>query len=101
MIYLAKAKKKTCSLKEIFEKENILFDFLEKIILKLKKAKLVKDKKGIQGGYFLLKKSKDIKTGKIIRTLEGILAPVLRIAREKEKRVFCPRKGTTCRAKGL
>lgn len=100
MVYLAKTKKKVCPLKEISEKENIPFDFLEKIFLKLKRGKLIKAKKGIGGGYFLARKPKDIRVGEIIKTLEGTFAPVLCIAKEKEKRIFCPRKGT-CRAKNL
>jgi len=94
MIYLASIyrKNKVCSLRIISKKENISFDYLEKIVSKLKKAGLVKSKKGIQGGYSLAYQPEKIKAGKIIRILEGTMAPVLCIAKEKEKRLFCPRK---------
>jgi len=94
MIYLASiyGKDKFCSLKIISKKENISFDYLEKILSKLKKAGLVKSKKGIQGGYCLAYRPEKIKVGKIIRVLEGTMAPVLCIAKEKEKRFLCPRK---------
>ena len=75
MVYLAKNanSKKPCPLKEISKKENIPFDFLEKIFLELEKAGLIKAKKGVQGGYFLAKNPKKITAGKIVRTLEGIV----------------------------
>lgn len=71
MIFLAREKGKVFSLKEISEKEKIPFDFLEKIILKLKKAGLLKAKKGSIGGYYLAKSPEKIKVGKIIEILEG------------------------------
>ena len=60
MVYLAKysSKEKICPLKEISQKEDIPFDFLEKIISELQTARLVKAKKGVQGGYFLTKHPK-------------------------------------------
>lgn len=90
MVYLAKSKGKICSLRSISEKEDIPFDYLEKIISKLKKANLVKAKRGIQGGYFLTQKSTKIKVGKIIRVLEGKMSLVKCIG-EKEK-YLCPRE---------
>jgi Rrf2 family protein len=94
MVYLAKLglKKKICPLKKISRDEEIPFDFLEKIFSKLKKEGLIKAKKGVRGGYFLALEPKKIKVGEIIRILEGTMAPVFCIAKEKEKRFFCPRK---------
>jgi len=73
MVYLAKnsLKDKVCPIREISEKENIPFDYLEKIIAELEKAGLVKAKKGVQGGYFLIKKPKEITAGEIVRVLES------------------------------
>jgi len=73
MVYLAKnsLKDKVCPIREISEKENIPFDYLEKIIVELEKAGLVKAKKGVQGGYFLIKKPKEITAGEIVRVLES------------------------------
>ena len=47
MVLLAKNYKSKCflSLKDISQKENISFNFLEKIVSQLEKAKLVKGKK--------------------------------------------------------
>jgi Rrf2 family protein len=71
MIYLAKNKNRICPLKEVSEKEEIPFDYLEKIIVKLEKIDLVRAKKGVQGGYFLSKEPSEIKVGEIIEALEG------------------------------
>lgn len=73
MVYLAKhsSEDKVCPIKEISEKENIPFDYLEKIVSELEKAGLVKAKKGVQGGYFLTKKPKKITAGEIVRVLES------------------------------
>ncbi|MBZ9578553.1 Rrf2 family transcriptional regulator [Patescibacteria group bacterium] len=94
MVYLAdpRLKDEVCSLRKISKEEEIPFDFLEKIFSKLEKAGLIKAKKGVQGGYFLARKPKKIKVGEIIRILEGTMAPVFCIAKEKEKRFFCPRR---------
>ena len=72
MVFLAKnaAKKSPRSLKEISKKENIPFDFLEKIMSELEKAKLVKSKKGVQGGYSLAKPANKITPGNIVSVLE-------------------------------
>ena len=77
MTYLARhsSEKKVCPLREIAEKEDIPFDFLEKIMSELEGAGLVRAKKGAQGGYFLAKKADKIKAGDIIRVLE-IVVPV-------------------------
>ena len=72
MVYLAKKNRKEFfSLKDISEKENIPFDFLEKIMSELEKKKLVKAKKGVQGGYILAKNSKKITTRDIVQALEN------------------------------
>ncbi len=91
MVYLAKCKEKICPLKIISEKEGISFDYLEKIISKLKRASLIKARKGVRGGYFLTKKPSKIKIGEIIKALEGDTGLVKCITFDK-KRCYCPRE---------
>ena len=93
MVYLASVfgkKNNIRSLKEISQKENISFDYLEKIISQLEKKGLVGAKKGVQGGYFLKRSPEKISVGEITRTLESTMSPVKCLA--KEKRYNCPRK---------
>lgn len=102
MVYLAnpRLRNKACPLKKISEEEGIPFNFLEKIFSKLKKADLVEAEKGVQGGYFLVRSPQKITVGEIIKVLEGTIAPVLCIAKEQEKRYFCPRK-KKCKTKNV
>lgn len=76
LMYLAKHEGENIQIKDIAEKENIPRKFLESILLDLKKKGLVNSKTGKNGGYWLLKPSKEIMIGDIIRFLDGPLAPV-------------------------
>lgn len=59
---------------DISESESISKKFLESILLTLKKNGILASKKGKGGGYYLLKKPKEIKISTIIRILEGPIA---------------------------
>ena len=61
---------------EIAEEERIPKKFLEVILLELKNSGYLQSKKGKGGGYYLVKKPKEIFIGDIIRILDGSLAPV-------------------------
>jgi Rrf2 family protein len=76
MVLLAKSYKlkQIISTKEISQKEGVPFDFLEKILSNLEKAKLVKGKKGIGGGYVLAKNLNKITAKDIFKTLENTTA---------------------------
>jgi Rrf2 family protein len=78
MVCLAKnyKTKQIFSTKTISEKEEIPFDFLEKIISQLEKEKLVKGKKGVRGGYILYKPPQKISVKDIMFVLEDNKKPV-------------------------
>lgn len=78
MVFLAKnyKSKKISSIKIISEKEGIPFEFLEKIILQLEKAKLVNGKRGVRGGYILTKSPKRISASEVVSVLEDNKKPV-------------------------
>jgi Rrf2 family protein len=92
MIYLAKhyKKKDFYSLKEIAKKEGIPFDYLEKIMEKLREKGLLKTKKGIGGGYSLAFPPKKITLAEIVGALEEIkpldcfLCPKMKTCQAKE-----------------
>ena len=95
MVYLAAAfgkENNIRSLKEISQKENISFDYLEKIISQLEKKGLVGAKKGAKGGYFLKRSPQKISVGEVISTLESTMSPVKCLAKEKSKRYKCPHR---------
>lgn len=62
--------------KDIAEKENIPKKFLEQILLELKHARLVNSKRGVGGGYYLLKEPKDISVADVYRLFDGAIALV-------------------------
>lgn len=78
MVFLAKnyKAKKVVSVKTISEKEAIPFEFLEKIILQMEKAGLVKSKKGVRGGYVLSFSPNKISAKDIVSVLEENKKPV-------------------------
>lgn len=60
----------------IAKEENIPKKFLEQILLGLKHAKMVDSKQGHGGGYFMIKKPKDISVADVHRLFDGAIAPV-------------------------
>ena len=103
MIYLAK-QGKICSIKEIAEAEKISEDYLEKICSKLKKAGLLKVKKGISGGFYLAKRAEQINLAQIIGALEKNYQPAscvtTHLQQHQESRISCPR-ARVCSAKNV
>ena len=60
----------------MLRKENIPKKFLELILLDLKNHGILQSKKGKGGGYSLGRKPAAIKLGRVIRLLDGPLAPL-------------------------
>ena len=60
---------------EIAERQNIPVEFLEQILLALKRAGLLASRRGVRGGYSLIKSPEEITLGQVIRILDGPLAP--------------------------
>jgi Rrf2 family transcriptional regulator, cysteine metabolism repressor len=61
---------------DIADRQNIPVEFLEQILLTLKNAGLLSSKRGIGGGYTLIKPPDEITLGQVIRVLDGPLAPI-------------------------
>jgi Rrf2 family protein len=77
LLYLAKqASPVPVLISDLAEKENIPRKFLELILLDLKNHGILNSKKGKGGGYSLRQKPEAIKLGRVIRVLDGPLAPV-------------------------
>ncbi|HZH62406.1 MAG TPA: Rrf2 family transcriptional regulator [Metabacillus sp.] len=64
------------TIQEISEKTLVTINYLEQILLQLKKLDYVKSKRGAKGGYYLHKNSNEINIGEVIRNLEGPLSPM-------------------------
>ncbi len=61
---------------DIARRRKIPKKYLEQILLLLNKAGYIRSKRGIEGGYSLLKHPKNISLAEIIRLIDGPLAPV-------------------------
>ncbi|MDI7862916.1 Rrf2 family transcriptional regulator [Rhizobiaceae bacterium n13] len=66
----------TAFINEIAARNNIPKKFLDAILLELRKAGILRSKKGPGGGYALSKPASEIQIGQVIRTLDGPLAPI-------------------------
>ena len=77
LTYLAKQSDNTpIAIGTISKSENISIKFLESILLSLKKNAILGSKKGINGGYYLLKAPENISMMEVMRVLEGPIAMV-------------------------
>jgi len=71
------------SLKTIAREKELSEHYLEQLASPLRNAGLIKSVRGAYGGYELTKDPRDIKTGDIIRVLEGPISPVEGIENEE------------------
>lgn len=68
--------KGTVQIRDISQREKIPEKFLEQILLTLKNAGLLQSKRGIGGGYSLIKPPGKISLAEVIRIIDGPLAPL-------------------------
>ncbi len=94
LIYLARSKR-VSSIKAISKEEGIPFHYLEKIISRMEKEKIVNAKKGVRGGYFLARSPSKINLREIIGALDGEFISIKCLG---EKKQLCPNK-SKCFAK--
>lgn len=75
LIYLAQqSDRNLVATREIAQEANIPKKFLEHILSDLKRAGLTGSKAGKEGGYFLLKKPREINLAQIHRIFDGAIA---------------------------
>jgi len=63
--------KESMSIREIASAQRIPEDYLRQLLVQLKKAGLIESKRGLNGGYSLIRTPDSIKIREIIETLEG------------------------------
>ena len=68
--------KTTLQRHDIAGRQHIPVEFLEQILLTLKRAGLISSRRGVNGGYVLIKQPNEITLGQVIRLLDGPLAPI-------------------------
>jgi Rrf2 family transcriptional regulator, iron-sulfur cluster assembly transcription factor len=65
---------RAAQIKDICERQGIPARFLEQVFRDLKKASIVRSKRGPRGGYELSRPPQDIRVGDIVRAIEGPIA---------------------------
>jgi Rrf2 family protein len=81
---------KSWRIEELSARERIPIKFLEQILLTLRHAGLLTSKRGVGGGYALLRPASEISMGEVIRALDGPLAPVACAAVTPTEKCTCP-----------
>ncbi|RJQ44214.1 MAG: Rrf2 family transcriptional regulator [Nitrospiraceae bacterium] len=59
------------SIKEISERQDVSISYLEQLLNKLRRSKLIKSRKGPGGGYVISSRPDEISIGMILNALEG------------------------------
>ncbi|MDA5194770.1 RrF2 family transcriptional regulator [Govanella unica] len=103
LLALAKASERAAAgepgillISEIAEAQNIPKKFLEQILLDLKHDGLVASRRGKQGGYVLLKNPEDITFGRVMRLIDGPMAPLPCLSRMAYRRCEDCNDEATC-----
>lgn len=65
-----------CSIRDIAARETIPQSFLEQILIELRRAGLVASRRGKDGGYLLAAPPEAIGLGKVLRLIDGPVAPL-------------------------
>jgi len=59
------------TIKEIADRQGVSVAYLEQLMNKLRKSKLIRSQKGPGGGYVITRKPEEISVGLILNSLEG------------------------------
>ena len=81
------------SLRDISLRQGISLDYLEQIFSKLRKKEIVQSVRGIQGGYVLNKKAREIKLTNIF---DAVDEKIKTVQCKKESKKGCNGKLTKC-----
>jgi Rrf2 family cysteine metabolism transcriptional repressor len=71
------------SLAEVAKRQGISQSYLEQIAIDLRRAGLLRSKRGVQGGYALVRAPQAITAGDVIRALEGSILPIQCVAEQR------------------
>lgn len=82
--------KKSWSIQELCTRENIPVKFLEQILLALRHAGILSSRRGVGGGYSLVRAAAETTVGEVVRALDGPLAPVPCAAEMPAEPCTCP-----------
>src|SRR6266446_3398382 len=90
LVAMARPPARSWSIHELAGGERIPIKFLEQILLALRRAGILNSKRGVGGGYTLVRAPDDISVGKVIAIFDGPLAPIPCAAERPTERCTCP-----------
>src|SRR5829696_8742408 len=93
------------SLGSIADAEGLPLAYLEHLVQRLRKARLVESRRGAHGGYTLARGADEITMAEVVRALEGDIAPIECISADADGALVCSREhhddGDPCPTKFL
>lgn len=87
---IARQRTKSWSIQELSDLERIPLKFLEQILLTLRHAGILASKRGVRGGYTLVRMPETIHLGEVIALFDGPLAPVPCAGEKPAQPCTCP-----------
>lgn len=87
---IARHRTKSWSIQELSDQERIPLKFLEQILLTLRHAGILSSKRGVRGGYTLVRLPEEIRIGDVIAHFDGPLAPVACAGDKPAQPCTCP-----------
>jgi len=87
---MARPPGRSWSIHDLASTERIPIKFLEQILLSLRRAGILNSKRGVGGGYTLVRTPEDIRIGEVIGVFDGPIAPVPCAAEKPTDRCSCP-----------
>jgi Rrf2 family transcriptional regulator, cysteine metabolism repressor len=87
---IARQRTKSWSIQELSDLERIPLKFLEQILLTLRHAGILASKRGVRGGYTLVRMPETIRLGEVIALFDGPLAPVPCAGEKPAQPCTCP-----------
>lgn len=83
-------------IRQIAEEEKIPHNFLENILLDLRKMGILGSKLGKAGGYYLIKKPGDVNLAEVVRHFEGTIALMYCVSEKAYQPCEFCKDETTC-----
>jgi Rrf2 family protein len=90
LVAMSRQSARSWSIHELAAAEHIPIKFLEQILLALRRAGILNSKRGVGGGYTLVRPPEEIRIGEVIAVFDGPLAPIECAAERPTGRCTCP-----------
>jgi Rrf2 family cysteine metabolism transcriptional repressor len=79
-------------LAEIAEHDGLPLAYLEHLVARLRKARLLDSRRGSRGGYLLARSPTEITMAEVVEALEGSIAPIECISQASDGSIVCSRE---------